>query len=88
MAYDPMIAAADAWYWAYYNQIRLHSGVFTLKGHEYQVEPLQCKARSQVTMKGAQMGWTEKEIIKTIHGHIHGLYSAGTLYLFPSQAAM
>ena len=35
-------------------------------------------------MKGAQMGWTEKAIVKTLHGMIHKRYPQGVLHLFPT----
>ncbi len=78
------VAAADAWYWAYYNQIKLVGGVFTAKDHEYQIKPMQSEARVTVERKGTQGGWTEKEILRILWGMIHGHYPQGVLYLFPT----
>ena len=75
----------DAWYWANFSQIKLGSGVFTTDGHEYEIGPLQCDHPNQCAIKGAQMGWTEICVLKTLHGHIYGRYPQGTLYLFPKK---
>ena len=75
----------DPWLWAHYNGIRLQSGPFTPIGHEYQVEPMQSTSKKMVAMKGAQLGWTQLEIIRVLHGQIHGLYPSGVLYLFPTS---
>ena len=75
----------DPWLWAHYNNIRLQSGPFTPIGHEYQVEPMQSTSKKMVAMKGAQLGWTQLEIIRVLHGQIHGLYPSGVLYLFPTS---
>ena len=41
-------------------------------------------ARSQVFLKGAQIGVTSIQMIRTLHGLISGRYPQGALYLFPS----
>jgi phage terminase large subunit GpA-like protein len=41
-------------------------------------------ARRQVFLKGAQVGVTSIQMIRTIHGLISGRYPQGALYLFPS----
>lgn len=79
------IAAVDAWYWAHINRIRLQAGYFNLEGHEYQIEPMQSTARVKIQKKAAQMGFTEMEVLGTLHGQIHGHYPAGVLYLFPTS---
>ena len=79
-----MVATTDAWYWAFYNRIRLQSGSFVVKGHAYQVEIMQSTARRRAYRKAAQMGFTEIEVLRTLHGMIHGCYPSGVLYLFPS----
>ncbi len=77
-------AAVDAWYWAHVNKIQLQSGIFTTAGHAYQVEPMQSTARVRVIKKGAQMGFSEVEVIRSLHGQINGRYPTGVLYLFPT----
>lgn len=43
------------------------------------------KAPRQVFLKGAQVGVTSVEMVKTLHGLISGRYPQGALYLFPSR---
>jgi hypothetical protein len=78
------VAAVDAWYWAHINKIQLQAGVFTTTGHEYQIEPMQSTARVRVVKKGAQMGFSEVEVLRSLHGQINGRYPTGVLYLFPT----
>jgi len=78
------IRAVDAWYWAVNNAIRLTAGPFAHAGHEYLAEPLRDTHPNQVAMKGSQMGWTEKSVLKTLHGMIHRRYPQGVLHLFPT----
>lgn len=75
----------DAWYWAYGNEIKLQSSPFKKKGHEYQVDILQCDNQRQAAKKAAQMAFTETAIIKTLHGMLNSYYPQGVLYLFPTQ---
>ena len=75
----------DACYWAYWSGLRLQGGPFTLKGHKYQVDPLECDHPKQAVKKAAQMGFTELEVIKSLHGAIYRRYPRGVLYLFPTQ---
>ena len=75
----------DPFLWAFYNNIKLQSGVFSPLGHEYQLEPMQSVAQKRVAKKGAQLGWTELEVLRTLHGQIHGHYPSGVLYLFPTS---
>lgn len=79
------LARVDPWYWAYGNSVQLQSGPFLLKGHEYLIGPMQSDARVRVMKKGAQLGFTEIEVIKTLHGQIMGFYTSGVLYLFPTS---
>lgn len=84
--YDPeMLRAVDPWYWAEHNRIQLQAGRYTHQGHEYMAEPLRCYHPLQVTKKGAQMGFTEKAVLKTLHGMIHNRFPAGALHLFPTS---
>ena len=80
-----LLMAVDPWSWAYYNNIALLGGPFTLRGHEYQVDILQCKHKDQVIMKAAQMTITEVAILRNIHSLIHRRYPNGALYLFPTK---
>ena len=81
--YEVMIAV-DAWFWASEMALKLQAGNFQLTGHEYQIEPMQIEGRDRCAMKAAQMGWTESQVIRVLHGMIHGKYPSGCLYLFPS----
>jgi len=83
-ALDPeILKAIDAWYWAIYSGIRLASGPFTMQNHLYQVEPMQSRAQCRVYKKAAQMGFTETEVLRTLHDLIYGYFVQGVLYLFP-----
>lgn len=79
------LRAADCWYWVYHEKLLLGGQPYRLEGHEYQVDWLQCDHPNQCFKKGAQMGATETQILKTLHGHKYGRYPQGTLYLFPTQ---
>ena len=78
-------SAVSAWSWAVINQIKLQAGVFVFHGHEYLADPLEDYHPNQVTMKGAQMGFTEKAVLKTLHGMIHKRFPLGVLHLFPTS---
>jgi hypothetical protein len=58
---------------------------FSLEGHEYQRDLLTENARRQVFLKGAQVGITSIQMIKTLFGLITGRFPQGALYLFPSR---
>jgi hypothetical protein len=57
---------------------------FTFDGHEYEVDMLKETAPRQCYKKGAQMGITEVNVLKTLHGLLFGRYPQGVLYLFPT----
>ena len=82
---DPKkVASVDAWYWVFHNKIQLQASVYSLQGHEYQVDILQSQARVRVYKKAAQMGFTEIEVLRSCHGLIHKYYPSGVMYLFPT----
>lgn len=58
---------------------------FTFQGHEYQKAILEENAQRQVLKKGAQVGFSECQILKSLHGLIYGQFPQGVLYLFPTQ---
>lgn len=74
----------DPFFWIYLNKIQLPSAQYSIKNHEYQIAPLQCKSPVQVFKKGAQLGMTELCVLKTLHGLIHSKYPQGAMYLFPT----
>ena len=77
--------AVDALAWAVLGKVKLQSGkFFETRKHEYQRGIMQCDHPNQCAKKGAQVGVTEINVLKTIHGHIYGRYPTGTLYLFPT----
>lgn len=65
-------------------RVRLGAGPFQVEGHEYEIPILQDEAPRQVYKKGAQMGFSEVNILKSMHGLISGRYPQGVLYLFPT----
>lgn len=79
------IASVDSAYWARLKKIRLQSGYFDFSGREYQIEPMQSKARRICYMKGTQGGFTEIEVQKTLHGLIYFKFPKGVLYMFPTS---
>ena len=78
------VERCSAWFWANQNNIRLSGGNYSLKNHEYQVEMLNAPEKLRCHKKGAQMGVSEAEVLRTIHGMINNRYNQGVLYLFPS----
>lgn len=79
------LAYFDAWYWAWWNKVRLQSGEFQLEGHEYLIEPMRSDALVKVFKKGAQLGFTEGEVLGTLWALTTGRYPQGVLYLFPTS---
>ena len=64
--------------------LTLGSRPFQVEGHEYELSMLEEQAKCQCFKKGAQMGITETQILKTMHGLIYSRYPQGVLYLFPT----
>lgn len=79
------IAAYDAAYWAELYEIKLQRSLYTLTDHEYQLEPMQNKGKRVCYMKATRGGFSEIEILKSLHGMIYGRYKEGVLYLFPTN---
>jgi len=79
------IASVDAGYWAVLNEIKLQSGKFSFKDHEYQIEPMCEDVRRTCDMKATQGGFTEIRVFKTLHGLIYKRLTQGALYLFPTN---
>lgn len=78
-------AAASAGYWAaVLNRIELQRGPFTFKNHEYQMEPMANTCKRVCYMKATRGGFSEIEILKSLHGMIFKRYAEGVLYLFPT----
>ena len=78
------IAAVDPCYWAVLRKIQLGAGKFSLQDHEFQQEPMSGEARRYCYIKATQLGITEIEVLRTLHGMIHRRYPLGVLYLFPT----
>ena len=79
-----LVEQVDPWLWAYRNKIMIQGVPWQLKGHEWQIGILQSTARKKVFRKGTQMGGTQLEIIRCVHGLIHKKYPKGIIYYFPS----
>ena len=85
MDYTPLeIASADAGYWAVLNKIKLQRGLFSFENREYQIEPMSSVVKRRCYMKATRGGFSEVEILKSLHGMIHEFYREGVLYLFPT----
>ena len=78
------LIAIDPAYWVTFYKVMLSAGPFSITGHEYQLEPMQSIHKRVCYMKATGGGFSELEILRTIHGLIHGKYPQGALYLFPS----
>ena len=76
--------AADTFIWCRINKIRLVGGEYKLKGHEYQMEWLQSKARKRCYRKATQMAVTETEVLRALHDMIYAELPKGALFLFPT----
>lgn len=77
--------AKSPFHWITDNNLQLGAGPWTLKNHEYQLGWLNCDAPQQCFIKGAQIGASEINVLKTLHGHIFGRFRQGSLYLFPTR---
>lgn len=78
------LAQAHAGYWAKIHQIKLQRSVYTFHNHEYQIEPMGNTWKRVCYMKATRGGFSEIEILKSLHGMIYGRYEEGVLYLFPT----
>lgn len=74
-----------AGYWAHKSGIKVDGNPLNLADHRYQIDMLACDHTNQSFRKGAQIGLTTLQMLKTIHGHLNQRYPQGTLYLFPSR---
>jgi hypothetical protein len=82
---DPKVMAQSSpAYWANLYKIQLQAGEFSFLRREYQIEPMNSRARRMCYMKATQLGITELEVLKTLHGLIYQRYLRGVLYLFPT----
>lgn len=80
-----VMQSCDAWYWVYYNKVRLRGVPYEFKNHVYQMEWLSNKSRVTTYKKAAQMGGSEAEVLRVLHGMIYGRYAQGVLVLFPTR---
>jgi hypothetical protein len=80
-----VVHAASPFLWITDNNLQLGAGPWELKNHEYQLDWLDCDAPKQCFIKGAQIGASEVNVLKTLHGHIFDRYKQGSLYLFPTR---
>lgn len=82
------MSSIDAAAWADVNCIKLQKGKWSFEDRPYLVEPMQARLRKaprrRCFMKGTQGGFSEMQVNETLWGLIHGYYSRGVLYLFPT----
>ncbi len=81
---NEQLMQVDAGYWATAWGLKLQSGRFSFKDHEYQIEPMGSQVKRKCTMKATQGGFTEIEVVDSLHGMRYGLLPSGVLYLFPT----
>ena len=80
-----LLHIASPFHWITDNNLQLATGPYSIKNHEYQLGWLEEDHPEQCFIKGAQIGASEINVLKTLHGHIHGRYNQGSLYLFPTR---
>jgi hypothetical protein len=80
-----LLHASNCFHWITDYNLQLGAGPWTLRNHEYQMAWLAENAPEQCFIKGAQIGASEINVLKTLHGHVHGRYPQGSLYLFPTR---
>jgi len=79
------LAAVNPAYWAAtYAKVALQRGPYTFKDHEYQYEPMSQTVKRVCYKKATRGGFSEIEILKSLHGMINNKYKEGVLYLFPT----
>ncbi len=79
------VASVNVGYWAQnLYRIKLQTGPFSFRNHEYQIEPMTSKVRRRCYMKATQGGWTEIEVLRSLHAMIHKHHPLGDLYMFPT----
>jgi hypothetical protein len=89
-----MLAAMNAWYWAQRNLLKLQSGSFEFKNHEYLEEPMngpqdrKIRAYQRCYMKAPQGGFSVIEAINNLHGMIFKHYPQGVLHLLPTKSTV
>ena len=79
------LAQVNAGYWARLNEIKLQGGMFSFDDRKYQIEPLGSNPRRVCYMKATQLGFTEMEVLRALHGLIKKIYKKGVGYYFPSN---
>jgi len=86
MTLSPLeVASTDVGWWAdKLYSIRLQGGIFSFRDHEYQLEPMRSRVRRKCIMKATQGGYTEIEVLDSLHGMIFRHLPKGVLYLFPT----
>ncbi|UCH12297.1 MAG: phage terminase large subunit family protein, partial [Candidatus Omnitrophota bacterium] len=71
--------------WAVDNKIKLQADAFSFHTREYQMEILANTVRRTCFMKATQLGFTEMEVLRSLHGLIFGRYKRGIGYYFPTN---
>lgn len=80
------IASTDCGYWCILYKIRLQASIFSVRGFEFQVEPMSSIARRICYLKARQsFGATTTEVLKDLHGMITGKYKLGVAHIFPTN---
>ncbi len=80
------IASVDPGYWAVLNKIKLQAGLYSIKGFEYQIEPMSSTSRRICYLKARQsFGATITEVLKDLHGMIVRKYKLGVAHIFPTN---
>lgn len=76
----------STWAWALANQIQLPTGgTIRAAGHEYLMEPYDAQGGLIVFLKGAQLGFSERAVLRTIHDCAFH-FRSGLIYYFPTKS--
>ncbi len=78
-------ASINPAFWADFYEIKLQASVFSFKDHEDQREQMENRCKRVCYMKARQGGFTEIEVLKSLHGMIYKRYPQGVLYTFPTM---
>jgi hypothetical protein len=79
----------SAVHWCESSHIELANGdIYSFEERPYLIDPLRTEARLVCVRKARGLGFSETEILRSIHGLGKGKYRQGVQYVFPTETAM
>jgi len=83
------MSTLSAVHWVESSRIVLANGdIYSFKDRPYLINPLETRARLKCVRKARGLGFSETEILESIHGLNYGHYKQGVQYIFPTDTAM